>query len=150
MKEFFVKGIEERLLTLKVPKVPTPLNAIVAECECDPIIDVQCNGPVLCEVLDGKVGVNVMTLFAMRYLRLKIDKPALVTLKRVNKQVIKLEGIINSVVIIIMKVSTIMDFHVVLKENGAYLMILDKLWLTKSHVRNYWGDGYIIIGVHPN
>jgi hypothetical protein len=24
------------------------------------------------------------------------------------------------------------------------------MWLTKSHARNYWGDGYMTIGVHPN
>jgi hypothetical protein len=49
-----------------------------------------------------------------------------------------------------MKVSTIMDFHVVLEEDGAYPMILRKTWLTKSHVKNYWGEGYMTIGVHPN
>jgi hypothetical protein len=27
------------------------------------------------------------------------------------------------------------------KEDGAYPIILDRLWLTKSHVRNYWGEG---------
>ncbi len=40
--------------TPKVPKVPTPLNAITVKRECDSIIDVQCNGLVLHEVLvDG-------------------------------------------------------------------------------------------------
>jgi len=23
-------------------------------------------------------------------------------------------------------------------------------WLTKSHARNYWGEGYMSIGIHPN
>ncbi len=45
----------------------------------------------------------------------------------VNKWVVKLEGIISNVAIIIMKVSTIVDFHVVLEEGGAYPMILNKL-----------------------
>jgi hypothetical protein len=49
-----------------------------------------------------------------------------------------------------MKVSTIVDFYVVLKEDGAYTMILCKLWLIKSHVKNYWGERYMTIGVHPN
>ncbi len=41
-------------LTFKVSKVPTPLNAIAAEHECDLIIDVQCNGSMLCGMLmDG-------------------------------------------------------------------------------------------------
>jgi hypothetical protein len=43
------------LLTRKVPKVPTYLNAIVIERECDPIIDVQCSGLMLPIVLvDGR------------------------------------------------------------------------------------------------
>jgi hypothetical protein len=47
-----------------------------------------------------------------------------------------------------MKVSTIVDFHVILKENGVYPMILSKPSLSKSHVRNYWDDGYMTIEVH--
>jgi hypothetical protein len=58
-------------------------------------------------------------------------------------------GIIN-VVITVMRVSTIVNFHVVLEEDGAYLMILDRPWLTKSHARNYWGEGCMTIEVHPN
>ncbi|KAH8936714.1 hypothetical protein BDL97_17G098800 [Sphagnum fallax] len=125
-------------LTPKVPKVPTPLNAIAAERECDLIIDVQCNGLVLRGVLvDGGAGVNVMTIPAMRYLGLKIDRPASVTLKMANKRIVKPEGVISNVVITVMRVSTIVDFHVVLEEDGAYLMILGRPWLTKSHARNY-------------
>ncbi len=125
-------------LTPKVPKVPTPLNAIAAERECVLIIDVQCNGLVLCGVLvDGGARVNVMTIPAMRYLGLKIDRPASVTLKMANKRIVKPEGVISNVVITVMRVSTIVDFHVVLEEDGAYPMILGKPWLTKSHARNY-------------
>jgi hypothetical protein len=48
------RELKKGLSILKVPKVPSPLNAIVAERECDPIIDVQCNGLVLRRVLvDG-------------------------------------------------------------------------------------------------
>jgi len=54
-----------------------------------------------------------------------------------NKWVVKLEGVISSVVIIVMKVPTIVDFHMVLEEDGVYPMILNRPWLTKSHVRNY-------------
>ncbi len=132
------KDLRKGLLTPKIPKVPTPLNAIAAKCECDSIIDVQCNGSVLRGVLvDGRAGVNVMTIPAIRYLGLKIDKPASVTLKMANKRVVRLEGVINNVVITVMRVSTIVDFHVVLEEDGAYPMILGRPWLTKSHARNY-------------
>jgi hypothetical protein len=132
------RELKKGLSKLKIPKVPTPLNAIATKHECDPIIDVQCNGLVLCKMLvDGRAKINVMTIPAMRYLGLKIDRRALVTLKMANKQIVRLEGIINSVTIIIMKVSTVVDFHVVLKEDGAYLMVLSRPWLTKSHARKY-------------
>jgi hypothetical protein len=49
-----------------------------------------------------------------------------------------------------MKVSTIVDFHVVLEEDGAYPMTLGGLWLIKSHTKNYWGEGYMTIGVYFN
>ncbi len=137
--------------TPKVPKVPSPLNAIAVERECDPIIDVQCYGLVLRGMLvDGGAGVNVMTILAMRYLGLKINRSASVTLKMANKRIVRPEGVISNVVIIVMRVSTIVDFHVVLEEDGVYPMILGRLWLTKSHARNYWGEGYMTIGVHPN
>jgi hypothetical protein len=80
---------------------------------------------MLCEVLvDGRVGINVMTIPTMKYLGLKIDRPASVTLNMANKRVVRPEGIINNVVITMMRVSTIVDFHMVLGEDGAYPMIL--------------------------
>jgi len=88
--------------------------------------------------MDGRAGVNVMTIFAMRYLRLKINRPASITLKMANKQIVKPEGIMSSVIIVAMKVSTIVDFHVVLEEDGAYLMILGRLWLI-SHMQGNIG-----------
>ncbi len=114
--------------TPKVPKVPSPLNAIAVERECDPIIDVQCYGLVLRGMLvDGGAGVNVMTIPAMRYLGLKINRSASVTLKMANKRIVRPEGVISNVVIIVMRVSTIVDFHVVLEEDGVYPMILGRL-----------------------
>jgi len=101
-------------------------------------------------LVDGGVIVNVMTIHAMRYLGLKINRPTLITLKMVNKQIVRPKGVISNVIITIMKVSTIVDFHVVLKEDGAYPMILSRPWLTKSHVMNYWGEGYMTIKIHPN
>jgi len=91
-----------------------------------------------------------MTIPTMKYLGLKIDRPTSITLKMPNKRVVRLEGVISSVMIIVMRVFTIVDFHVVLKEDGAYPMILGRPWLTKSHTRNYWGEGYMMIGVHRN
>ncbi|CAK9236000.1 unnamed protein product [Sphagnum troendelagicum] len=67
-----------------------------------------------------------------------------------NKRVVRPEGVISNVVITLMRVSTIVDFHVVLEEDEAYPMILGRSWVTKSHARNYWGEGYMAIGVHLN
>ncbi len=48
------KELKKGLSTLKIPKIPTPLNVIVVKRECDPIIDVQCNRSMLHGVLvDG-------------------------------------------------------------------------------------------------
>jgi hypothetical protein len=91
-----------------------------------------------------------MTIVAMRHLGLKIDRPTLVTLKMVNKQIVRPERVMNGVAIIIMRVSTIVDFYVVLEEDGAYLIILDRPWLTKSHAKNYWGERYMTIRVRSN
>ncbi len=49
--------------------------------------------------MDGGVGINVMTIPTMRYLGLKIDRPALVTLKMANKRVVRPKGVISNVVI---------------------------------------------------
>ncbi len=145
------RELRKGLSTPRVPRVPTPLNVITAKRKCDPIIDVQCNGSVLRGVLvDGGARVNVMIIPTMSYLGLKIDRPASVTLKMANKRVVRPEGVISNVVITVMRVSTIVDFHVVLEEDGAYPMILGRPWLTKSHARNYWGEGYMTIRVHPN
>jgi hypothetical protein len=76
--------------------------------------------------VDGRAKINVMTILVMKYLRLRIDRLTLVTFKMANKQIVRPEGVINSVVITIMRVSTIVDFYVVLKEDGAYPMILSK------------------------
>ncbi len=83
----------------------------------------QCLRKVL---MDGGTKVNVMMIPAMRYLGFRIDRLASVTLKMANKQIVKREGIIRSVAIIIMRVSTIVDFHVVLEEDQAYPMILSR------------------------
>jgi hypothetical protein len=134
------RELKKGLSAPKVPKAPTPLNAITIKRECDPIIDVQCNGSVLREVLvDGGAKVNVMTIPAMRYLGLKIDRPTSIPLKMANKQVVRPKGVIRNVVIAIMGVSTIVDFHVVLEEDGAYPMILSRPWLTKSACKELLG-----------
>jgi len=77
--------------------------------------------------VDVRARVNVMTIPTMTYLGLKIDRPSLITLKLANKPVVRPKGVINNVTIIVMKVSTIVNFRVVLKEDGAYLMILNNL-----------------------
>ncbi len=87
------RELRKGLSTPKVPKVPSPLNAIAAERECDLIINVQCNESVLRGVLvDGGARVNVMTIPTMKYLGLKINRRASVTLKMANKRVLGQKG----------------------------------------------------------
>jgi hypothetical protein len=44
-----------------------------------------------------------MIIPAMKYLGLRIDKLVLITLKTANKQVVTLKGIINNVIIAVMR-----------------------------------------------
>ena len=50
----------------------------------------------------------------------------------------------------VVTIFTSVDFHVVLEEDGSYPMILSHSWLTKTHVRNYWGEGYMTIEKRPH
>ena len=100
-------------------------------------------------LVDGGAGVNVMTIPAMRYIGLEIERPSSITLKMANKRICKPQGMISNVCINVLGISTAVDFHVVLEEDGSYLMILGRPWLTKAHVRNYWGEGYMTIGKKP-
>jgi len=74
---------------------------------------------MLCGVLvDGGAEVNVMTILVMRYLGLRIDRSASITLKIASKRIVRPEGVISNVSITIMKVFTIVNFHMVLKKIG--------------------------------
>jgi hypothetical protein len=66
--------------------------------------------------VNGGARVNVMTILAMRYLGLRIDRSASITLKIASKRIVRLEGVISNVLITIMRVFTIVDFHMVLKK----------------------------------
>ncbi len=68
--------------------------------------------------MNGGARVNVMTILAMRYLGLRIDRSASITLKIASKRIVRLEGVISNVLITIMRVFTIVDFHMVLKKMG--------------------------------
>jgi hypothetical protein len=54
--------------------------------------------------VDGGARANVMKILAMKYLGLKIDRLASVTLKMTNKRVVRPEGVISNVIIILMGV----------------------------------------------
>jgi len=68
--------------------------------------------------VNGGARVNVMTILAMRYLGLRIDRSASITLKIASKRIVRPEGVISNVSITIMRVFTIVDFHMVLKKMG--------------------------------
>ena len=81
-----------------------------------------------------------MVIPAMRYIGLEIETPSSITLKMANKRICKPQGLKSNVCIKVLEISTAVDFHVVQKEDGSYMMILGRPWLTKTHVRNYWGE----------
>ena len=101
-------------------------------------------------LVDVGAGVNIMTIPAMRYIGLEIERPSSITLKMANKIICKSQGMISNVCINVLGIPTAVDFYVVLEENGSYPMILGHPWLTKAHVRNYWGEGYMTIGKGPH
>ena len=141
------KELKKNLSAHKVPSISQSLNTIVVQQEYDPTIDVGYNGSMLRGVLvDGGAGVNVMTIPAMRYLGLEIERPSSITLKMTNKKICKPQGMISNVCINVLGISTAVDFYLVLEEDGSYRMILGRPWLTKAHVLNYWGEGYMTIG----
>ena len=78
--------------------------------------------------------MNVMTIPAMRYIGLEIERPSSITLKMSNKRICKPQGMISNVCINVLGISTAVDFHVMLEEAGSYPMILGRPWLTKTHV----------------
>ena len=91
-------------------------------------------------LVDGDTGVNVLTIPVMRYIGLEIERPSSITLKMAYKRICKPQGMISNVCINVLGISTAVDFYVVLEEDGSYPMILGRPWLTKAHVRNYWGE----------
>ena len=75
-------------------------------------------------LVDVGAGVNVMTIPAIRYIGLEIEKPSSITLKMANKIICKSQCMISNVCINVLGIPTTIDFYVVLEENGSYPMIL--------------------------
>jgi hypothetical protein len=135
------KKLKKSLYAHKIPSIPHSPNAIAVQQEYDPIIDFGCNGSILRGVLvDRGADVNVMTIPAMRYIGLEIKRPSSITLKLANKKIYKPQGMISNVCINFLGISTAVDFHVVLDEDGSYPMILGRPWLTKAHVKVFMND----------
>ena len=78
------------------------------------MIDVGCNDSMLRGVLvNGETDVNIMTIPAMRYIGLEIERPSSITLKMAHKFFCKPEDMISNVCINVLGISTVVDFHVV-------------------------------------
>ena len=66
------KQLTKSLSAHKIPSILQSLNKIAVQQEYDPIIDVGCKGSILIIVLlDGRAGVNVITIPAMKYCEAK-------------------------------------------------------------------------------
>ena len=67
--------LKKNLSAHKVPSIPQILSTITVQQEYDLIMDVGCNDSMLEGVLaDGGAGMNVMTIPAMKYIGLEIER----------------------------------------------------------------------------
>lgn len=96
-------------------------------------------------LVNDEIDVNMMTILAMRYVGLKIQRPLSITLKIINKRIYKLQDMISNISINVLRIFTTINFHVVLEDDGLYIKILSKSWLIKTHVQNYWRKYYMTI-----
>jgi hypothetical protein len=55
-----------------------------------------------------------------------------------NKEKVRLEGIVIPIGILVLKITTTLDFQIIRNEIGTYPMILGRLWLKRVHAWNYW------------
>jgi hypothetical protein len=55
-----------------------------------------------------------------------------------NKKKVRLEGIVIPINILVLRITTTLDFQIIRNEIETYPMILGRLWLKKVHAWNYW------------
>jgi hypothetical protein len=55
-----------------------------------------------------------------------------------NKGKVRLEGIVIPISILVLKITTNLDFQIITNEIRTYPMILGRLWLKRVHAWNYW------------
>ena len=119
--------LENGLFAQKVSSIFQSLNKIVIQQEYYPIINIGYNGSMLrCVLVDGGAGINVMTIPAIRYIGFEIEIHLSIILKMANKMICNTQGMISNVCINVLGISTAVNFHVVLEEDGYYPMILSQ------------------------
>ena len=122
------KKLRSNLFGHKVPFISQYLNTIAIRQKYNPIIDIRCNDPMLRgHLVDGETDVNVMTIPAIKYIGLEIERPSLIISKKTNKIFSKHQGMISNVYINILEIFTIVNFNAMLEEDGLYPIILGRL-----------------------
>ena len=67
-------------------------------------------------LMDGKVGVNVITILALKYIGPETERPSSISLKMTNKKICKPQSITSNMNINILGIFKVVEFHVVLKD----------------------------------
>jgi len=98
-------------------------------------------------LLDGGLGVNIITKDLKKKLRLPISKLAPYTLRMTNQTLIKPEGLIQDLKIHIHGIPYVITF-IVMKSillDANYSMLLGRPWLQDVKVMHDWGNNLISI-----
>ncbi len=108
---------------------------------CAPLVEVVFHGICLKSILvDGRVGVNVVTGSRMEILGLQSDRQSKCNRWMASKERVKLERVITTVNNSILRITTTLDFQVIQSDIEAYPMILGQPWLKNAHASKYWKD----------
>jgi hypothetical protein len=92
---------------------------------CAPLVEAVFHGiPLKGILVDGGAGVNVVTISKMEILGLQCDRQSKCNLWMANKERVKPKRVITTINILVLKVTTTLDFQVIQSEIKAYPMIL--------------------------
>jgi len=81
---------------------------------CAPLVEVVCHGiPLKGILMDGGAGMNVLIVSTMETLGLQCDRQSKCSLRMVNKERVKPKKVITAVSILVLKVTTTLDFQVI-------------------------------------
>jgi hypothetical protein len=92
---------------------------------CAPLVEVVRHGiPLKGILVDEGVGMNAKTISTMETLGLQCDRQSKCNLRMANKERVKPKRVIITISILVLGITTTLDFHVIQSGIEAYPMIL--------------------------